>query len=111
MPGRGIENQMTEQQYATMKQSMEEEARQWVASPETTAFLLTDLHSSGVTYKRIAEEIGVTYMTIFRWAKGFSKPRPALPVNEKLMLLRNLGEVEKRAAIIAEKAAFSGFRG
>jgi len=58
-----------------------------MARPETTAFLLEELHSNGVTYQRIANEIGVTWMSVHRWAKGLSRPRPALPVNTELARL------------------------
>ena len=62
--------------------------------PETTMFLLEELHKNGVTYQRVANEIGVTWMSVHRWAKGFSRPRPALPVNTELawMLAENLAQ-------------------
>jgi transposase-like protein len=70
--------------------------------PETTMFLLEELHKSGVTYQRVANEIGVTWMSVHRWAKGFSRPRPALPVNTELarMLAENLAQNQ---AILAAK--------
>ena len=65
-----------------------------MARPETTMFLLEALHKNGVTYQRVANEIGVTWMSVHRWAKGFSRPRPALPVNTELarMLAENLAQ-------------------
>jgi predicted transcriptional regulator len=102
MAGRTVRKETLRPIRVQAREHMEQEAHRWISSPDTTALLLADLHHGGVTYKHIAEEIGVTYMTIFRWARGLSKPRPALPVNEKLMLMRNIQEVGKRAAIIAE---------
>jgi len=58
-----------------------------MAQPETVAYLLEELHSAGVTYQKVADTIGVTWMTVHRWAYGTSHPRPALPVNVELSRL------------------------
>ena len=58
-----------------------------MAQPETVAYLLEELHSAGVTYQKIADSIGVSWMTVHRWAYGTSHPRPALPVNVELSRL------------------------
>ena len=68
-----------------------------MAKPETTIFLLATLHAEGVTYQAIAKEIGVTYMSVFRWSKGLSTPRPILPVNTHLARL--LGENRANQAV------------
>ena len=63
-----------------------------MAQPGTTMFLVGELHRQGVSYQKIADEIGVTWMSVHRWAKGFSRPRPAHPVN--IELARLLGEIQ-----------------
>ena len=68
-----------------------------MAWPETTVFLIAELHSNGVTYQRIANEIGVTWMSVHRWAKGTSRPRPALPVNTELARLLAENQVKLAA--------------
>ena len=58
-----------------------------MAQPETVAYLLGELHKAGVSYQQVADSIGVTWMTVHRWAYGTSHPRPALPVNVELSRL------------------------
>ena len=49
-----------------------------------TISLIHSLHVQGVTYQKIAEEVGVHWMTVHRWAYGQSAPRPAGPINRIL---------------------------
>ena len=79
------------------QQEMEKQLERYMSSPETVSELLLQLHSKGVSYKRIADEIGVTYMAIYRWTKGTSTPRPIRPVTEKLMQMNLFEEVQNRA--------------
>ena len=58
-----------------------------MSQPDATMFLVEELHKNGVSYQKIADEIGVTWMSVHRWAKGFSRPRPAHPVNAELARL------------------------
>tara|TARA_R100000306_G_C4374819_1_gene141501 strand:- start:2085 stop:2402 length:318 start_codon:yes stop_codon:yes gene_type:complete len=67
----------------------------YMASPDTTPELLRQLHDAKVTYQAIASEVGVSYMTIYRWSRGFSKPRPAKPVNETLMFMCNFESIKR----------------
>ena len=78
---------------------------QYMSSPDSTVELVQCLHDKGMTYKSIAEGIGVTYMSIFRWARGLSQPRPARPVNEALMRMDALLEVNRRGDEIAKQRA------
>ena len=58
-----------------------------MAQPETVAYLLGELHKAGVSYQKVADSIGVSWITVHRWAYGTSHPRPALPVNVELSRL------------------------
>ena len=49
-----------------------------------TTSLVAALHARRVTYQKIAEEVGVHWMTVHRWAYGQSAPRPAGPINRIL---------------------------
>ena len=51
--------------------------------PDTIS-LIEALHERHVTYQKIAEEVGVHWMTVHRWAYGQSTPRPAGPINRIL---------------------------
>ena len=81
----------------THRQEMEFSLERYMSSPETVPDLLVQLHSAGVSFKQIADEIGVTYMAVYRWTKGTSTPRPVRPVNEKLMAMLQFQMVQNRA--------------
>jgi predicted transcriptional regulator len=49
-----------------------------------TAALIESLHRRGVTYQSIADSVGVSWMTVHRWAKEDTHPRPAGPINALL---------------------------
>jgi hypothetical protein len=80
---------------------MDKQLERYMTSPETVPELLLQLHNKGVSFKRIADEIGVTYMAIYRWTKGTSTPRPVRPINEKLMQMNMLEDVQIRAKTVA----------
>ena len=85
------------------QQQLDEHHQRYMTSPETVPELLLGLHERGISYKRIADEIGVTYMAVWRWRKGFSTPRPIRPVNEKLMAMGIYLDVQNRANEIAKR--------
>ena len=85
------------------QQQLDEHHQRYMTSPETVPELLLGLHERGISYKRIADEIGVTYMAVWRWTKGTSTPRPVRPVNEKLMAMAALLDVQNRANEIAKR--------
>ena len=80
-----------------MNIEMDEQLERYMASPDCVPELLGKLHQQGVSYKRIAEEIGVTYMAVYRWTKGTSTPRPIRTVGIQLMLMSMLEEMQNRA--------------
>jgi len=49
-----------------------------------TADLIESIHKTGMTYKAMANAIGVSWMTIHRWAREETHPRPAGPINALL---------------------------
>ena len=87
----------------THQQEMEFSLERYMSSPETVPDLLLQLHNTGVSFKRIADEIGVTYMAVYRWTKGTSTPRPVRPINEKLMAMLQFQMVQNRAEATENK--------
>jgi len=55
-----------------------------------TADLIGSLHRRGVTYQSIADTVGVSWMTVHRWAKEDTHPRPAGPIDA--LLAQMLGD-------------------
>jgi len=49
-----------------------------------TAGLIALLHRQGVTYQSIADTVGVSWMTVHRWAREDTHPRPAGPIDALL---------------------------
>ena len=93
-----------------MVQQIEANLERYLSLPDTTPDLLRQLHEMKVTYKAIADHIGVTYMTVFRWAKGLSKPRPAKPVNDNLMFLIHRTQIDLGAMRLAKERAEADFQ-
>ena len=54
---------------------------------DKTAELICQLHESGMTYKEIADNVGVHLRTIMRWGKGTHKPIHAPLINTGLQHL------------------------
>ena len=50
-----------------------------------TAALLEQLHQMGVTYKAVADSLGVNWRTVYRWSKGQTHPVPVGLTNAALM--------------------------
>jgi len=59
-----------------------------------TAQLLSELHQRGVTYQRIANNLGVNWRTVHRWANGENQPIIVGLINKTLsqMLAEELAE-------------------
>ena len=73
-----------------MVQGVDERQEAGIQSTNRTASLLNQLMGTGVSASWIAEQIGVTRMTIHRWRRGLSHPRPAILVDKELVnLLKN----------------------
>ena len=53
-------------------------------SENRTAALLSQLHNMGVTYKTVADTLGVNWRTVHRWANGETRPVPAGLTNNAL---------------------------
>ena len=58
-----------------------------IQSLNGTQYLLDQLHCAGVDDTDIAKRIGTTRMTIYRWKRGVSHPRPAGIINTALASL------------------------
>lgn len=58
-----------------------------IGRPEATSELLQRLHQRGMQYTEIADFLGVTYQTIFRWVRGLSRPSTVQLINEALYRL------------------------
>lgn len=65
-----------------------------------TAALLEQLHQMGVTYKAVADSLGVNWRTVYRWSKGETHPVPVGLTNAALMKF-----VEFRSAKITSQPA------
>ena len=64
-----------------------------------TAALLSQLHNMGVTYKTVADTLGVNWRTVHRWANGETRPVPAGLTNAALTRF-----IEFRSAKMAAQA-------
>ena len=65
-----------------------------------TAALLSQLHNMGVTYKAVADTLGVNWRTVHRWSKGQTHPVPAGLTNDALTRF-----IEFRSAKLAAQTA------
>ena len=52
--------------------------------PEVAQRLVAELHVRGVTYQAIADELGVTVRTVYRWSKAQTPPLHAMLVSVAL---------------------------
>ena len=68
-------------------------------SENRTAALLSQLHNMGVTYKTVADTLGVTGRSCHRWANGETRPGPAGLTNDALTRF-----IEFRSAKMAAQA-------
>ena len=59
-----------------------------------TAQLLQELHQRGITYQRVADNLGVNWMTVHRWANNQNEPTIVGLINRALgqMLADELAE-------------------
>jgi len=75
-----------------------------------TARLLEDLHQRGISYRSIADDLGVDRRTILRWVKSETHPTPQSLTNNYLEdRLKRLPEMEPMTVTTTQKIGPPGY--
>ena len=58
-----------------------------MATEPTTCMLLEALHASGLTYQAVAQDLGVSWRTVYRWSINETHPTSPNLINAYLQQL------------------------